>query len=100
MSDKQNKKNTLTSTIGGKTNNFEPGKSSSAGAINNSNQKKAAVHRKIIADAAKFDYDGAERDNNNSNIIAEDYETSKDNRNRKKAYEDEINMVKDLDRWG
>ncbi len=91
-----------------------------------STSKKAAPHRKAIAEAAqlapiaqkpgapsksstinpktsKSTEFGGNSDNNGGSgtgDVAEDYETAKVNKSKKAQYEADIRMVQDLDRWG
>ncbi len=90
-----------------------------------STSKKAAPHRKAIAEAAqlapiaqkpgapsksatmnpkmsKSIEVGGNSDNNGSGSgdVVEDYETAKVNKSKKAQYEADIRMVQDLDRWG
>lgn len=76
----------------------EPGKSNN----NELKPKKAAAHRQVIEDAAKFNQiEQPSPAGNVQNPNADDYETGKVPPRRKMSkYEEEIKMVQDLDRWG
>jgi hypothetical protein len=75
---------------GNGTTKIEPGKTQI---------KKIAPHRKVIEDAANFTFDNTAT-NQSTTTAAEDYELGKVSRSKKESYHDEVNMVKDLDRWG
>lgn len=66
--------------------------------------KKAAAHRQVIQDAAKYNQLEQQASTGTSSVcdtnVADDYEGGKVNRRRGSKYEDDIQMVKDLDRWG
>ncbi len=92
------------------------------------NVKKAAPHRKAIAEAASLSppnpgssknltkpgrtggNNNATADHNNNTMSGaasltaaetnDDYETSKVNKSKKAIYDDDIRAVQDLDRWG
>ena len=93
MSEKQNKN---AKPVGSAK--IEPGKS------NNSEMKpkKAAAHRQVIEDAAKFNQiEQSSPAGNQTNTVGDDYEGGKVAPKRKMSkYEEEIKMVQDLDRWG
>ena len=84
---------------------IEPGKSVNT---NKNIPKKAAAHRKVIEDAARFEQHTAPEsspeqsasNNTITNNTADDYEAAKVSKNRRSAHEEEIRMVRDLDRWG
>lgn len=77
---------------------IEPGKSN----INEMKPKKAAAHRQVIEDAAKFNQiEQPTPAGNPTNTVGDDYEGGKVAPKRKMSkYEEEIKMVQDLDRWG
>ena len=64
--------------------------------------KKPAPHAVALAEAAKYNTESAATNNSatQSNPNSEDYELGKVSRSKKEAYNEESNMVKDLDRWG
>lgn len=77
----------------------EPGK------VNNDlKPKKAAAHRQVIEDAAKYnqaEQSPASGAQGASATAGDDYEGGKVAPKRKMSkYEEEIKMVQDLDRWG
>jgi hypothetical protein len=76
---------------GNGTTKVEPGKTQT---------KKVAHHRKVIEDAANFAFDNSANNNQSTTTAAEDYELGKVGRSKKESYHDEVNMVKDLDKWG
>ncbi len=82
------------------------GSSKEPGRVNGSTPtvtaKKTAPHRKVIEDAANFNFDNTSSNNqsSSSNVTSEDYELGKVSRSKKESYHEEVSMVKDLDRWG
>ena len=68
--------------------------------------KKAAAHRQVIQDAAKYNQSTVQQAATSASIdavntISDDYEGGKVAPKRKASkYEDDIKMVQDLDRWG
>lgn len=62
--------------------------------------KKPAPHAAALAEAAKYSNSDTSSNNGQSTTQSEDYELGKVSRSKKEAYHEEINMVKDLDRWG
>lgn len=75
----------------------EPGR-----ANNDLKPKKAAAHRLVIEDAAKYNQtEQSQVSNTQSAQTGDDYEAGKVAPKRKMSkYEEEIKMVQDLDRWG
>ncbi len=75
----------------------EPGKAS-----NDMKPKKAAAHRQVIEDAAKYNQTEQPQATGAQPAQAgDDYESGKVAPKRKMSkYEEEIKMVQDLDRWG
>lgn len=77
--------------------------------------KKAAQHRQAIATAAKMQIGGgtqnstsgrSENNNNSDNftvspdLAAEDYDNAKVSKAKKQQYEEDVRLVKELDKWG
>lgn len=75
----------------------EPGKAS-----NDMKPKKAAAHRHVIEDAAKYNQtEQPQATGAQPSQVGDDYEGGKVAPKRKMSkYEEEIKMVQDLDRWG
>lgn len=73
----------------------EPGKP------NEIKPKKAAAHRQVIQDAARYTQSSDTSVSDTQNNITDDYESGKVAPKRKASkYDDDIKMVQDLDRWG
>jgi hypothetical protein len=67
--------------------------------------KKAAAHRQVIQDAAKYNQVDQQQQFNSSvaeasNTVADDYEGGKVSKRKGSKYDEDIQMVQDLDRWG
>lgn len=62
--------------------------------------KKLPAHRKVIQDAANYSIESSNTDSHSQNPAADDYEQCKVSKSKKENYREEVNMVKDLDRWG
>ena len=75
----------------------EPGKNN-----NDLKPKKAAPHRQVIEDAAKYNQaEVSQTASPQTSATGDDYEGGKVAPKRKMSkYEEEIKMVQELDRWG
>lgn len=72
--------------------------------------KKAAAHRQVIEDAAKYNQASqqqttctincASSSEQTTNAVGDDYEGGKVNKRKGGKNDEEIQMVRDLDRWG
>lgn len=67
--------------------------------------KKAAAHRQVIQDAAKYNQVDQQQQSSASvaeasNTVADDYEGGKVSKRKGSKYDEDIQMVQDLDRWG
>mmetsp|Transcript_27703 Transcript_27703/g.46543 ORF Transcript_27703/g.46543 Transcript_27703/m.46543 type:complete len:115 (-) Transcript_27703:2089-2433(-) len=66
--------------------------------------KKAAVHRKVIADAAKYNQEDekssqSQRGNQQATATVDDYEGSKVCKSKSTVVDDDIKMVQELGQW-
>jgi hypothetical protein len=93
MSDKKN--------MSGNGPRQEPGRASA-----DLKPKKAAAHRQVIQDAARYNQPEQQTPAGGSSVLefanngGDDYESGKVSKRRGGKNDDDVQMVRDLDRWG